>query len=128
MKKPILCMDWDGVIHPYTKGWIAANVIDDEPPVEGAIAFLLTALNYFDVVIYSSRSGQRGGIDAMRSYLKQHAGQCWHPTSEGPGLESIDFAHEKPPAFLTIDDRAIQFDGTWPSIDSLKSFKPWNKR
>lgn len=29
---------------------------------------------------------------------------------------------------VTIDDRALTFDGTWPPIDSLKSFQPWNKR
>lgn len=46
-----------------------------------------------------------------------------------------DYLHEemhypwfKPAAFLTIDDRALTFDGLWPNIDELKGFKPWNKR
>lgn len=42
----------------------------------------------------------------------------------------IEFAAEKPPALLTIDDRAIRFDGNWadPSFDpaTLRAFKPWN--
>ena len=40
----------------------------------------------------------------------------------------IRFAHHKPPALVTIDDRALTFDGTWPTMDEIKNFKPWNKR
>ena len=35
---------------------------------------------------------------------------------------------EKPPAMVTIDDRAIQFNGEWPAIAWLKAFQPWYKR
>ena len=31
----------------------------------------------------------------------------------------------KPPAMITIDDRALNFTGEWPTIDALDSFKPW---
>lgn len=126
-RKPILCLDFDGVIHSYTSPWTNAHTISD-PPVEGAIAFLLAALNHFNVVIYSSRSKETSGRVAMRGWLKAHAGSCWYESPAGPGLESIRFDHEKPAAFLTIDDRALTFDGTWPSIESLKNFKPWNKK
>lgn len=34
----------------------------------------------------------------------------------------------KPSAFVTLDDRALTFDGHWPEIDALKAFKPWNKK
>lgn len=29
---------------------------------------------------------------------------------------------------ISIDDRALTFDGTWPDIAALKAFQPWNKR
>ncbi len=40
----------------------------------------------------------------------------------------IRYPDHKPPAFVTIDDRAITFTGTFPSIDELLAFQPWNKR
>ncbi len=40
--KPILCLDFDGVIHSYTSGWKGADVIPD-PPVEGAMQFIWDA-------------------------------------------------------------------------------------
>lgn len=125
--KPILCLDFDGVIHSYASGWKGANVIPD-PPVDGAIAFMLGALHHFDVVIFSSRSNQSGGVPAMRAWLRKHAGQAWYESPDGPGLEDVRFVTEKPPALVTIDDRALTFDGTWPSIQTLQEFKPWNKR
>ena len=42
----------------------------------------------------------------------------------------IEFMHEKPAAWLTIDDRAVQFRGDWSapelSADVMRAFKPWN--
>lgn len=127
MNKPILCLDFDGVIHSYSSGWKGADVIPD-PPVDGAIAFMLGALHHFDVVIFSSRSNQPGGIEAMKAWLYKNAGAAYRESPDGPGIEDVRFVTEKPPALITIDDRALTFDGTWPSIESLKAFKPWNKR
>lgn len=126
-RKPILCLDFDGVIHSYSSGWKGADVIPD-PPVEGAIAFMLGALNHFKVVIFSSRSHQRGGTAAMQRRLREHAGAAWYESPAGPGLEDVQFAAEKPAAMITLDDRALTFDGTWPDLDDLKNFQPWNKR
>jgi hypothetical protein len=125
--KPILCVDFDGVLHSYSSGWKGADVIPD-PPVEGAVAFLLGALRVFDVVIHSSRSHEPGGRSAMRAWLRGHSGAAWYETPDGPGTESVRFVAEKPPAMVTLDDRAITFDGTWPDIEMLRAFKPWNKR
>lgn len=127
-KRPILCVDFDGVIHAYTSGWQGANVVADGP-VPGAMRFLHDATMHFRVYIYSSRSSQRGGERAMREAIIR-----WRDErAEEEGLSSnfmpaLTFCHEKPPAFLTIDDRALCFDGTFPDAESLLAFKPWNKR
>lgn len=119
--KPILCLDFDGVIHSYTSGWKAADVIPD-PPVPGAMDFLREAVKHFRVAIFSSRSNQPGGLDAMKDYVALNSQSGFHDP-----IEDIEWPLEKPPAFVTIDDRAITFTGEWPSMDSLLAFKPWNK-
>jgi hypothetical protein len=129
MRKPILCVDFDGVIHSYSSGWQGPTTVSD-PPVDGVVSWLAAALELFDVVIYSSRSSQSGGIDAMKAWLKENAGAMWYPSPGVCGLEDVRFAAEKPAAFLTIDDRAICFHGDWAAISpaELLNFKPWNKK
>lgn len=127
--KPILCLDFDGVIHSYVSGWKGADVIPD-PPVDGAMRFIWDATEHFRVAIFSSRSNQPGGLNAMRGWLDENFRFFWAAdrTTCDDKLAEIEWPTDKPPALITIDDRALTFDGTWPSIDSLKSFQPWNKR
>jgi hypothetical protein len=127
MGRPIICLDFDGVINSYESGWKGARNIPD-PPVEGAIEFMAEALVAgWDVVIHSSRAKYWGGISAMRSYIMEHAGSMWYDSPAGSGLERIRFSRWKPSALITIDDRALTFTGKWPNLDELRKFKPWNK-
>src|SRR5215472_5217978 len=122
----ILCLDFDGVIHSYRSGWKGARCIPDLP-TDGAIDFLWNALTEgWDVRIHSSRARYFGGIRAMRRWLRLHSGNLWHETFGHNGLKSIRFCRWKPSAFVTIDDRAITFDGSWPSVVQLREFRPWN--
>ncbi len=135
--KPILCLDFDGVIHSYTSGWQGAAAIPD-PPVPGAMEFLIEAVEHFQVAIFSSRSNQEGGVEAMRDYLLGHLMRTETlPVLDRTGpLESaahfisehIGFPTEKPSAMVTIDDRAITFTGQWPDMKTLLAFQPWNKK
>ena len=121
--KSILCVDFDGVIHSYSSGWKGASVIPD-PPVPGALDFLERAISHFRVAVYSTRSNIPGDLEAMQIWLydeakKVHQDLHW--------IAFIEWPTVKPPAFVTIDDRAICFTGTWPSMKTLTDFKPWNK-
>ena len=134
MKKPILCVDFDGVVHLYTSPWTDACTISDGP-VPGALEWLWRATEWFEVVVYSSRSKEVQAIVAMRAWMRTESSKIWdhdHPMAfaNGPDTYPITFAHEKPAAFLTIDDRAICFEGDWSELDptELLKFKPWNKR
>lgn len=115
---PILCVDFDGVIHDYKHGWQGGKIYGTV--TVGFFHWLDMVLPLFRVVVYSSRSRDAGGTEAMHDWLvSQHAGQ--------PLPDGITFSHEKPPAFLTIDDRCLTFNGDWSEFmpTRLLNFKPW---
>jgi len=119
--KKVICIDFDGVLHSYISGWKGEDVIVD-PPTIGAIHWLreLLASDEFEPVIYSSRSKHPAGVAAMMKALKD-----WGlPPDE---LGELKFPTQKPAAWLTIDDRCIQFSGVFPSLDVMSNYKPWNK-
>ena len=125
--KPILCLDFDGVIHSYESGWKGIDVIPD-PPVPGAIEFIAKALEHFRVCIYSSRSGSKEGRAAMDKWLWAHCFKYMNETGNKFDFYEIEFPHTKPPAKVSIDDRAITFTGEFPDVAELVSFEPWNRR
>lgn len=151
--RPILSLDFDGVIHSYKSGWRGPRCIPDEP-VPGALEFIVKALKVFDVQIYSSRSNYWGGRRAMKRWLRWNCIKL-APTydatpewlrgfidsvapMEGSWDEDakwgvialvgrIKFPKHKPPALVTLDDRALTFTGEWPDPAALLAFKPWYK-
>lgn len=136
MSNPIICVDFDGVIHSYSSGWQGVDVIADDP-VPGAIDWLMdhlqipegmSAMHSGDykgpeVQIYSSRSKDAAGVKAMKAWLIKHGMRSEYITE---GI--LKFPTQKPAAFLTIDDRAICFNGKFPTSEEMMAFKPWNKR
>ena len=127
-RKSILVLDFDGVIHSYASGWQGAAIVPD-PPVPGAIPFIVDALKSFRVAILSSRSHEPGGIDAMRGWLLMFMMAAdIDPHDAREAFDAVEWPTVKPPAVVTIDDRALTFDGTWPSIEALKAFQPWNQK
>jgi hypothetical protein len=130
MSKPILCCDFDGVIHSYTSKWTDEATISD-PPVPGALRWLWAATEWWDVQIYSSRSKSSAGVSAMQSWLETHAAHEWGDLDFARQfVAAFKFPTQKPAAFLTIDDRAVCFEGDWGELDpcELLNFRPWNKR
>jgi hypothetical protein len=126
-EKPVLCLDFDGVLHSYVTGWKGATEIPD-PPVPGFAEFLAAAVMKFRVCVYSSRSSSPAGIKAMQRWLYDALAQAADPRTAAVLFDMIDFPKTKPPAFLTIDDRALTFTGTWPAVDELVNFRPWYRR
>jgi hypothetical protein len=144
MSKPIISIDFDGVIHSYSSGWKGAHVIPD-PPVPGALDALFRLLDAgFDVAIFSTRSKSIFGRMAMKRWLGRAIAAHWEAGGRLPSnveAECWGDAHGvhrrfkwpwfKPSALMTIDDRALTFNGDWSHPDyqpaALRSFKPWNK-
>lgn len=115
--KPILSLDFDGVLHSYKSGWQGFDVIPD-PPVEGAVAFVNEAVKHFHVAVYSSRSSRQEGRIAMVKWLREN----------GFPAQELTYPAVKPPAFLTIDDRCMCFSGLFPDPSELLAFEPWYKK
>lgn len=124
MSKPILCLDFDGVCHSYTSGWKGAAVIPDDA-VPGLFEFLEQAAPIFDIQVFSSRSNQAGGIEAMQFWFYEQRKKWRASGGQGSEIVSISFPTEKPAAFITLDDRAVTFSGTFPDVNWLRSFQPW---
>lgn len=118
-KKPLLSLDLDGVIHLYESGWTSADNIADGP-TPGAFQFIRDALEYFDIAIFSTRSGHPGGVEAIQQWLEK-----WGLEAEY--RERIAFPIAKPSAYLSIDDRALLFTGNFPEPSRLLGFRTWKK-
>ena len=148
--KPILSLDFDGTINSYRSGWKGPRNIPDAA-MPGALQFIVEAQEFFNVHIYSTRSRYFGGRRAMRKWLTKEYDKLYDITN--PNLpewftnridwmlfdpfsslfhsavdsiiKDITFPNHKPPALVTIDDRAIQFKGEWPPVEELLKFKPY---
>jgi hypothetical protein len=130
--KPTLCIDFDGVVHSYEKGWQNGVIYGSVLP--GFWEWAEQAAKQFKLVIYSSRSKTEEGQLVMSLWMVDQR-KAWR---EAGGMHAVEdklefeFAHEKPAAWLTIDDRAIRFEGRWDdpilAPDALRAFRPWNAR
>jgi hypothetical protein len=89
--KPKVLVDFDGVIHRYSKGWADGTVYDD--PMPGAMSRLHELVDAgYEVVIFSTRDATQ-----IRDWLRD-----WH-------FPEYRITNVKEPAVAMIDDRAIHF-------------------
>jgi len=100
-----VAIDFDGVIHRYSKGWHDGTIYD--PPTKGAAAWMQMLKDKgCEIVIYSTRAEskwvkgfwQEGQVNKMSEWLDYH------------GIPYDRIASGKPMAHAYIDDRAIRFN------------------
>lgn len=120
--KETIIFDFDGVIHNYS-GWKGPEIIDGEP-VPGIKKAIRVIRKYYRVVVYSTRCnagdrlrcGKTTGQIALEGWLLKH------------DIEVDEIVNKKVPAKLSIDDRAICFDGYSAGLlDKINDFKVWYK-
>lgn len=120
-----MAVDFDGVLHSYTTPWIDAATIPD-PPVPGAIAWLMEIQKRLDVVIHTTRGATAGGYFAVlrwlwdNGYREGDEAYDWHQLK-------ITVTDKKPAALVYIDDRAFRFEGRFPTAEEIHRMRPWNK-
>jgi hypothetical protein len=130
---PTIAVDFDGCIHSYDKGWCEGELYGTVVP--GFFEWLFRVNDQFHVVVHSSRGGNAGHVKAMRAWLQDHYLR-WREMQQRPGDypvgHGLEIVAEKPPAWITIDDRCVRFDGHWDEMalraDALLAFKPWMTR
>ena len=127
-----ICLDFDGVIHSYTSGWQKDATVIPDPPVEGAIDAIYQYLaDGFSIAIYSARSNQDGGINAMRRWLRDHDTRVRETPRDQEAMPLdylVKFPKSKPAAKIYIDDRGLRFEGVFPDSETIrKLFTTWNK-
>lgn len=98
-QKKTICLDFDGVLHAYTKGWHDGSVYD--PPMPGALESVQRLSERFKLVVQTSRDN----LEEVRAWLERH------------GFPLMDVTNRKPPAVLYIDDRAFRFE-SWAQVMS----------
>jgi len=99
-----VAIDFDGVIHQYSKGWRDGTIYD--PPVEGAREAMEKLHRRYDIVIFTTRvnPAMRGAdtqIDEIIGWLERYGFRR--------GEHYDDITHAKPAALVYIDDRALHF-------------------
>ena len=98
-KRPVICLDFDGVIHSFETGWIDADVIPDKPIDH--MSGLINSLHQKGAVIlvHSSRCGYEGGVEAIEKWLKKN------------NISVTKVCKHKPNADVYVDDLAYKFEG-----------------
>lgn len=144
-----IAIDFDGVLHSYTSPWVNEHTIPD-PPVPGAIEWLINIERDFRVVVHSTRCKTWRGRMAVRRWLVEHIFDAFfvkqivkHNTPDAFSNMDIEeeariaarvfvarfkLTNRKPAALVYIDDRAWRFNGTnFPTAMEIHAARPWNK-
>jgi 5'(3')-deoxyribonucleotidase len=106
--KKIIAIDFDGVIHKYSGGWLDGTIYDIAN--EGAFRALIKLGKNYKLVIFTTRAATPNQVEQIREWIKEQ----WKnvPDLNRDDLKyllSIEITNIKPLAFCFIDDRAIRF-------------------
>ncbi len=93
-QKKNIAIDFDGVIHKYSRGWQDGLIYDK--PIAGSKKAVIALARKYNIVIFSRRANEQGTRAIARWLVKNKI-----PYSEITG--------EKPRAKWYIDDQAVHF-------------------
>lgn len=122
--KSIVAIDVDGPLHRYTK-WKGADVLDGGPTPGAMDAIRSYVEAGLEVHIISSRLNRAEGRVAVHGEILRWLCDAFGLAAGGTLHDALVFSPEKPPAVLTIDDRAFCFRGAFPTPEEVKGFEPF---
>jgi hypothetical protein len=110
-----IAVDFDGVIHAYSKGWQDGTIYDE--PLPGALTSLRVLMQHAAVFIHTSRQAEQ-----VVTWLVERGmpcrigfdGEFWNER----GLLLV--TNRKLPAAAYIDDRAIRFTNWFGALSEVE--------
>jgi len=116
-------VDFNGVIHGYSKGWHDGTIYDD--PMPGAFKALSTLLDSFTVFVFTARD-----LEPVAQWLTEQGQFEVYVDRPYPSGAWIRFWNErgkllvtnrKLPAVAYVDDRAIRFTDWAQALADVKA-------
>jgi hypothetical protein len=102
-----VAVDFDGVIHAYSKGWQDGTIYDD--PVPGAFSALHILMKTYAVFVHTARAPF-----PVADWITTHSNlECWvvrDPPEFWDKRGVLLITSRKLPAVAYIDDRGIRFE------------------
>jgi hypothetical protein len=119
---PTVAVDFDGVIHAYSKGWQDGSIYDE--PLPGAIAALRALMETYAVVIHTTRDPAPVARWLIDRGIKADTWHSANPPESGFFSERgyVLVTRLKLPAVAYIDDRAIRFESWSQALADLDKF------
>ena len=157
-KPMTLVLDFDNVIHSYVSGWQGVDVIPDPPHKGAFAFIERAMVDFDVAILSSRSGVEAGRFAMAKWFVRhgfradtinwrecQDAAPDPASTIDPNSAEGLarrfndlpndmrparllSFPWAKPAAWLSLDDRAMQFNGKWPSMEVIANFKPWNAR
>jgi len=141
-----IAIDFDGVIHKYSKGWQDGTCYDEH--VEGVFEAIQELMKTYTVFIFSTRKPKQIKQWLLQRIMEMEMGDNPHDPQEwswgkyGYTCQIIPFwvkfwnkknvlgiTRKKLPAMCYIDDRAVNFQGDWNrTLLDVKNFKTYTER
>lgn len=120
--KKTICIDFDGVIHDYSKGWRGIDVYDR--PIAGAKEGLLALRNAgWVIIIYTTRND----TPKLREFLESNE-LVFDYINVNP-YQPMGSDKGKILADVYLDDKGITFDGDWEkTVSAIQTFTPWQRK
>ena len=131
LTKNTIAVDFDGVIHKYSRGWDDGSIYDK--PVEGVHKALMELMRDYWVYIFTTRS-----VGAVKDWMNEvfwGAGEMGFGTVampegthfwQGGKGDEIAVSNRKLPAEFYIDDRGIKFINWEKTLKEIKEGKGIN--
>ena len=123
-----IAIDFNGVIHEYSKGWQGGKIYDPIlPEAINSIKTILMEGNHVFILAVGPTAAIADHMNALNLGVKFEVIPEEAPSWEKDNIVGV--TNRKLPFTVLIDDRAICFKGDWrKALTEAKKFKTWQNK